>query len=66
MTHLILSEVVHLLQALSCFQVIIYLLLRVYSSEIASSYFFRASKVWSVLHHGQWERIQNKIRQIYP
>ena len=33
------------------------------SSDIASSDFFRLSKVWRMLHHGQWGRVQNKIKE---
>ena len=34
------------------------------SSEIVSSYFFRPGKVWSMLHYGQWGRVQNKKRNL--
>ena len=33
------------------------------SFDIASSYFFRPSKFWSMLHHGSVGRVQNKIKE---
>ena len=37
--------------------------LRGCSSDVFSSYFFRPSKVWSMLHHWSGGRVQNKIKE---